>query len=682
MRLLALIVAGFCAFLGLSRPLYALPPDSLESVVSVLPVWPGQRQGGAGAPPGTAPEGSGVVVGPGGLIATAWHVVGPAKGIEVRLADGRILPAELVGDDPASDIALLRVPAELPVFTFAATPPLASPVCTVANAFGLGLSVTCGVVSALHVTAAGFNSVEDFIQTDAAVNPGSSGGALLDDQGRLVGMLSAIFASDADSNIGINFAVSATLLERVVTDLADDGEVSYVSPAWRLSPLPRARLAELAGAEVTSLDPAGAAGRAGVAIGDIVTTVGDRKIGGPRDAIGALALVPPGGAVEVVLVRDGSALKERLVFGDAATEEAAEAAGAVVSDPDCPFAVAVCASRQAVFPVESFDPLASAVRIGPELLVTNRHVVGDNGTARVYTPDGVRQAEVIPSAYRGDLALLRVEGLPADGQVLAPFDGNAEAVEVPLYAVGADVARQEVRVFPPGGMVLPPADGAPLGRLQVTAQMQPGVSGGALVDEEGRLLGIAIGGGEGHYEAAPADQILALLALSEADDAAAVQAELGAALAACVAALEGKSGTGDAGEALQTLRDRCLAADNLGLLLEAGRALGQAGDFAGAIALHEAAVAQSPNSINAVKTLLVSLQLSGRFDRMLPLARWLFEVLPRDPQALRFAIQSGVWGGDPALAEAAYVELLESDPRQAQAARRFIDQPPPAPPPR
>ena len=114
-------------------------------------------------------------------------------------------------------------------------------------------------------------------------------------------------------------------------------------------------------------------------------------------------------------------------------------------------------------------------------------------------------------------------------------------------------------------------------------------------------------------------------------------------------------------------------------LLEAGRILAQAGEFDSAADLHGQAAEQVPNSINARLSLLVSLQLGARFEDMLPHARWLMTMAPDDPNALRFGIQSGVWGGAPELAEEAYSLLLEADPLQAQAARRFIDAAPPAP---
>ena len=118
---------------------------------------------------------------------------------------------------------------------------------------------------------------------------------------------------------------------------------------------------------------------------------------------------------------------------------------------------------------------------------------------------------------------------------------------------------------------------------------------------------------------------------------------------------------------------------NHGQLLEAGRILARARDFAGAIALHGEAARQVPNSINARISLLVSLQLAGRFVEMTGHARRVMRMAPEDPRVLRFAIQSGVWGNAPELAEEAYRALLKADPRQALAARRFIDNAPPAP---
>ena len=658
-----------------SLPAEALPAETLESVVSVLPVWPGRPQGGAGGRPGVAPEGSGVVLKP-GLVATAWHAVEPARRIDVRLSDGRILPAKLLAKDAASDIALLRVDAGLRPIAVAPAPQLAEPVCAIANAYGLGLSVTCGVVSALNVTDAGFNAVEDFVQTDAAANPGSSGGALVDRQGRLVGMMSAIFASAGDTDIGINFAVSTGLLMRVVEALLADGRVDYPAPGWRLQAVGRDRLATAAAPVVGAVSEGGPAAAAGIRPGDRVLKIGARRVRTPRDAIAAFAVIrDPRAPLDIALLRDGRERAVTLSFD--AAPKAADAADRPEAVADCPHPAPVCRVRQAVFPVSGFNPAASATRIGPALLVTNRHVVADRPDAVVHTPGGPRKARIVPSAYAGDLVLLEVRGLPADGFV--PSLEADLSGEGPFYAVGVDIARREVRVFDPGGLISRPAEGAAFGRLHIRSRMQPGVSGGALVDESGKLAGIAVGGGENRFEALPLDAVRSLLTLRSDADAAGTTRRLGQAFADCAAAMDAFEGRRADEADREELAGTCAAAGNHGQLLEAGRLLARAGGFDAAIALHGQAADRVPNSINARISLLVSLQLGGRFEEMTEHARRVMRMAPEDPQALRFAIQSGVWGKAPQLAEEAYRALLKADPRQAEAARRFIDAAPPAP---
>ena len=242
-----------------AAPAAAFEARVLESVVSVLPVWPGHKVGGTpGTPPGSAPEATAVAVLPGGLLATALHVVDRAEAITVRLADGRRFAAELVAADVATDLALLRIPVDLPPLEPAPEPALGAPVCAVGNAFGLDLSVTCGVVSATQRSGVGFNPVEDFIQTDASVNPGASGGALVDAEGRLVGLLSAIFTKEADADIGVNFAVSAALLMRVVEDLAAHGRVRRPASGFRVVDPDPGGADGAVGARVVEVAPGGA----------------------------------------------------------------------------------------------------------------------------------------------------------------------------------------------------------------------------------------------------------------------------------------------------------------------------------------------------------------------------------------------------------------------------------------
>ena len=669
-----LCLAVAIAFAGVGTA-GAVSPDTVNSVVSVLPQWPGRPQGGSGGPPGASPEGSGVALRP-DVIATAWHVIEAADRIEVRLADGRIIPASVIARDQSSDIALLSVDADLAPFDPASDPALADPVCSIGNSFGLGLSVTCGVVSAVHVSNAGFNAVEDFIQTDAAINPGASGGALVDRQGRLVGMVSAIFASQGDTSTGVGFAVSAELLWRVSEALLSDGKASYPSPGWRLDVPRRDQLAHLAAPVVTALRVGGPAEEAGVRKGDLVIAVGERRTRSPRDAVSALAVLPEGvRAVEVAIVRGNAELQVTLPLHPEAIIES-DAVSPQVSHADCPHPASVCIMRQAVFPVSSFDPMASATRIAPTLLVTNRHVVGDRTDAVVHTPDGPRGAEVVASDYLGDLVLLSVNGLPEGGHV--PTLNDSAAGTAQLYVVGADVSRQEVRVLDPGTLIAGPAEEAELGRIHVTARMQPGFSGGALVDEGGNLVGIAVGGGEGRYEAVPLAQVARLLDGRSSDAAPELTEWLGRAFANCAGQID--AAASGAKVEPQTVVDMCSTAFNQGQLLEAGRMLAKSGSFDGAAALHGQAVRQTPNSINARLSLLASMQLAARFEDMIEHAQWLIGMAPDDPRALRIAIQSGVWGDDPELAEEAYRLLLDADPRQARAARRFIDSAPPAPP--
>ncbi|MYE02868.1 MAG: PDZ domain-containing protein, partial [Alphaproteobacteria bacterium] len=500
--------------------------------------------------------------------------------------------------------------------------------------------------------------------------------ALVDRQGRLVGMMSAIFASAGDTDIGINFAVSSELLLRVAEALISDGRVEYPAPGWRLEAAGRDRLARLAAPLVGAVSEGGPAARAGIRPGDTILKIGARRVRTPRDAVAALAVIrDPAAPLDIALLRGGQERVVALSFD--AAPKAADPPDRPEATVDCPHPAPVCRVRQAVFPVSSFDPAASATRIGPALLVTNRHVVADRVNAVVHTPGGPRDARVVSSAYPGDLVLVAVPGLPADGFV-PDLDG-----EVPddgeFYAVGVDVARREVRVFDPGVLIAGPAEGAHLGRLHIRSRMQPGVSGGALVDERGQLVGIAVGGGEGRFEALPLDAVRSLLALRSDANAAETTGRLGAAFADCAAGMDAFRGRETDRTDRAELVETCAAARNHGQLLEAGRLLARAGDFDAAIALHGQAADQVPNSINARISLLVSLQLGGRFDEMTEHARRLMRMAPEDPQALRFAIQSGVWGNEPELAEEGYRALLKADPRQAEAARRFIDAAPPAP---
>jgi len=289
--------AALVALMLAAGPAAAFDPSALESVVSVLPDWPSDQ------PLPERPEGSGVAILAGGYIATNGHVLGDAKSLRVRLADGRILAAEIVGVDRLTDIALIKAPVELPLREIAPPPPLGATVCAIGNPFGLGLSVTCGVVSAVHRTGTGFNPIEDFIQTDATVNPGASGGALLDADGRLVGLVSAIFTKGADADIGVNFAASVGLVMRVVEDLAQHGRVIRGQSGLRVTDLDEA---ERTGARITRVVPGGSADAAGLAAGDVITAIGTRAIRRASDVTSAIHMHRPGARIAVTYLRDGA----------------------------------------------------------------------------------------------------------------------------------------------------------------------------------------------------------------------------------------------------------------------------------------------------------------------------------------------------------------------------------------
>ena len=186
------------------------------SVVVIEPTWPGYNRPGFGAPPGTAPAGTGIFIGTGDRsshLVTAAHVITRATEIEIVTEDGMRHAAAVIAVDNQRDIAILETKLKRQPITLRLTDPaIGEHGCAIGNSFGLGLSISCGVVSAIHRKQIGFNPIEDFVQTDAAINPGGSGGALVDADGRLIGMIDGIFTKEADIDAGVNFAVSVPLL--------------------------------------------------------------------------------------------------------------------------------------------------------------------------------------------------------------------------------------------------------------------------------------------------------------------------------------------------------------------------------------------------------------------------------------------------------------------------------------
>jgi serine protease Do len=253
--------------------------------------------------------GSGVVFTPDGAILTNNHVVEDALTITVRLRDGRYLPARLIGRDPATDLAVIKIDATgLPAAKFADSDAarVGEWVVAIGSPFGLGYSVTAGVLSAKGRGGIGMNAIEDYLQTDASINPGNSGGPLCDLQGDVVGINTMIVGKGQ----GIGFAVPSTMAQRVATQILKTGRVSR---AWLgvgvqdISPelASAMRLTAGAGALVNNVAQDGPAFRANIRPGDVVAAVAGRPVHDGHDLVRETIAQPVGQAVPLEIIRSG-----------------------------------------------------------------------------------------------------------------------------------------------------------------------------------------------------------------------------------------------------------------------------------------------------------------------------------------------------------------------------------------
>ncbi|MGI9414167.1 MAG: S1 family peptidase [Hyphomicrobiales bacterium] len=330
----------------------------------------------------------------------------------------------------------------------------------------------------------------------------------------------------------------------------------------------------------------------------------------------------------------------------------------------------VCAARGAVFAISSFDPFASAVRIGDDLLVTTRHSVADEATVTITRKDGTKLTGTVrPTGHDIDLILIDAEGL-APGAVLAA-GGTADAGTT-LYTVGGDAGGKRVRVYPKGRVLLKPSGETAYGRLHHTAYSQPGNSGGALVDETGRLVGIVASGGEGRYEAIPARELARLKELS-GPEFADQSAALGGAVRRCVELLEQRSRGLVPKDWADGLFTACSTSGNRQLYDIAAQVLSRGRQPALAVKISELSVARDPNALNTRLTLLTILHIARRFEDELPHVRFLLEHLPGEPMVHRFAIQAGKWADAPDLVEKGLELIKQHNPAQLKAAQGFLD---------
>jgi len=267
--------------------------------------------------------GSGVIVDSKGYIVTNNHVIADADQINVVLNDGKRLEARVVGTDPDSDIAVLKVDSnKLPAITVGDSSNLrvGDVVLAIGNPFGVGQTVTMGIVSATGRNQLGITNFENFIQTDAAINPGNSGGALIDAHGRLVGINTAIFSKTGGSQ-GIGFAIPVDMVRGIMKQLVETGKVSRgwlglggqdVTAALAES----FGLKDVQGVLVSNVFRGAAADRAGLRPGDVITMIDDNKVTSAFDIVNAIGTKRPGSEVVIRGWRGEQRLEVRATLDD------------------------------------------------------------------------------------------------------------------------------------------------------------------------------------------------------------------------------------------------------------------------------------------------------------------------------------------------------------------------------
>lgn len=252
--------------------------------------------------------GSGVIVRPDGYILTNNHVVAQAEQIVVALNDGRRAEAKIIGTDPDTDLAVIKIELDkLPVLPFKLSGnEVGDVVLAIGNPFGVGQTVTQGIISATGRSDLGINTYEDFIQTDAAINPGNSGGALIDVAGNLIGVNTAIF-SQTGGSLGIGFAIPAKVCQQVLNAILKDGRV--VRGWLGISLVPPAQTDVLAprepGVVVAGVLGNGPAAKAGVKVGDRILKVNNEQITSTSHLINYVALQAPNSTIQLLVEREG-----------------------------------------------------------------------------------------------------------------------------------------------------------------------------------------------------------------------------------------------------------------------------------------------------------------------------------------------------------------------------------------
>ena len=261
--------------------------------------------------------GSGFIVDPSGYIVTNDHVVGGADEITVDLADGTELKAKVVGTDDLTDVALIKVdaPSALPYVGWgdSRVVEVGDWVLCAGNPFGLGGSITAGIVSA-RGRDIGSGPFDDFLQIDAPMNPGNSGGPVFNEQGQVVGVDTAI-ATPTGASVGIGFAIPSEIASKIVAELRAKGHVDRGWIGATLQDVPDTEGHGNIGVGISALERNGPAARSGVRPGDVVTAVNGQTVDDSRTLIRAVAETPPGGSVRLTLRRQGRLRDVTVVVG-------------------------------------------------------------------------------------------------------------------------------------------------------------------------------------------------------------------------------------------------------------------------------------------------------------------------------------------------------------------------------
>ncbi len=276
--------------------------------------------------------GSGVIVSPNGYILTNHHVIESADQIEVALSDGRKARARIIGSDPETDLAVIKIELanNLPAITFghAEQSKVGDIVLAIGNPFGVGQTVTMGIVSALKRNHLGLNTFENFIQTDAAINPGNSGGALVDANGNLIGINSAIYSPNGGS-LGIGFAIPASIAKSIMEQIIQNGAVTRgwigiavqeITPELAES----FKLKDTQGVLIAEIVKDSPADQAGIKAGDILLTVAGQKLFDSSVMLDTISGLPPGKHVSLEIIRNQEKLTMSVKVGKRPRQKTAE----------------------------------------------------------------------------------------------------------------------------------------------------------------------------------------------------------------------------------------------------------------------------------------------------------------------------------------------------------------------